>query len=401
MNIGITMKLNKGMNIFGNGLGQNCLALYDTFKKISYVDNVYIVYFEKRLKDEEFQNLKFLDGYDVVHWNDNEVQNIDLLTIVGTHPTSEVLTNWKNKDINRRCIIYKGGNAMALLTEDIIFERKWVDKDEEKLWKGTSIRLDGIDEIWMVPQQEFHNKQFHEITYGVEAKSVPFVWTPKFIEQEYLQKKTLVPELEIEFDNREFNGWKVISMEPNTSVLKNMVPILFAIEDAYKKQPDLFEQFNITNAKDFITNELLIAVASDLEIQKNNKLVFDRRWTVSTLISIVGNFVVSHQWGNPLNYAYLDVLYYGYPLVHNAHLCKDIGYYYEDYKLRDAADLMIKAASERREDKHYMKRHRNILKRYMSDHNENMVNQYGDLIKSLWDGPRVEGEWNWKTNLIE
>ena len=395
------MKLYKGMNIFGNGLGQNCLALYDTFKKIPYVKNVYIIYFEERLKDEDFQDLVFLDGYDVVHWNDREVQSIDLLTIVGTHPKSEVLTSWKNKDANRKCIIYKGGNAMALLTEDIIFERKWVDKGKEQVWKGTSIRLDGIDEIWMVPQQEFHNKQFHEITYGVEAKSVPFVWTPKFIEQEFLLKKNLVQDLEIEFDNRNFEGWKVVSMEPNTSVLKNMVPLLFAIEDAYKKQPDLFKQFNITNAASFIKNELLIAVASDLEVQKHGKLVFDRRWSAATLLSIIGNFVISHQWGNPLNYAYLDTVYYGYPLIHNAHLCKDIGYYYEGYKLRDAADLMIKAAHERREDTHYMERHRNILKRYMSDYNEDMVNQYGSLIKSLWDGPKVEGEWNWKTNLIE
>ncbi|MGF6856516.1 DUF2827 family protein [Paraburkholderia sp. CI3] len=42
------------------------------------------------------------------------------------------------------------------------------------------------------------------------------------------------------------------------------------------------------------------------------------------------DIVISHQLENPLNYFYLEVRWQGYPLVHNAHLCADLGYYYRD-----------------------------------------------------------------------
>ena len=401
MNVGVTINLRKGMNIFMNGIGQNALMVYDLLKKISFIDNVYLVHMNKELQLEDLQDLTYLHGYDVIHWDEKETDTIDLMIILGVAPHDTVLSHWKSKDQNRRAITYKGGNSMVLMTEDLLFHRKWGQRDNKDLQKNVSITAKGIDEIWMVPQQEYHNKDFFEITYGVEAKSVPFVWSPKFIEQEYLLKKQVKSDLELEFDRRNVNDWYVISMEPNTSVLKNMVPILFILEQAYKENPEKFKQFNISNASEFKDNPLLIDIVSELQIQKDGKLGFDPRWTTATVLTQIANMIISHQWGNPLNYAYLDVVYYGYPLVHNAHLCKDIGYYYEDFKLKDAAKLLLKAAEERKQDVTYMQRHREILKRYQADTNQAMVDQYANLIKSLWGNATVSGEYNWKSNLIE
>ena len=145
-------------------------------------------------------------------------------------------------------------------------------------------------------------------------------------------------------------------MEPNTSILKNMMPIIHSMEWAYKQSKDLFKSFNVTNAKEFLDNPILITIGKVLEINKDKKLVFDRRWPISNLLGLRADMVVSHQWGNPLNYAYLDVVYFGYPLIHNAHLCQDIGYYYSDFNLKEAGDLIVQVARTHKENKEYTHR---------------------------------------------
>ena len=40
---------------------------------------------------------------------------------------------------------------------------------------------------------------------------------------------------------------------------------------------------------------------------------------------------------------YLDIAYLRYPLIHNAHMCKDIGYYYEGWDFKTAEDKLIEA----------------------------------------------------------
>jgi len=401
MVVGVTIKLYKDINIFGNGLGQNALMVYDLLSKIDFIEKVHLVHFNHEITYDDMQDLNFLHGYDVVKWKDDESEKIDLLITLGMFPDTNELKTWKGKDSNRRVVTYKGGNNMVLLTEDILFHRKWINREEEDVGKGAVLYSEDVDEVWMVPQQEFHNKDFFEMTFNAPSKSVPFIWNPKFVELEYSLKKLKIPELEIEFDKKNFDKWRVASMEPNQSILKNMVPILYFMNEAYTQNPEAFKQFNITNGNGFLTNPLLTEVVNQLQIQKDGKLGFDPRWAVESLLTTFAEMIVSHQWGNPLNYAYLDVVYYGYPLVHNAHLCPDIGYYYKDYKLKDAAKLILKVVDERKQDLDYMQRNREILKRYQAEHNQAMVDQYAMLIKSLWGGPKVEGEWNWKTNLIE
>lgn len=401
MIVGVTMKIYKGLNIFGNGLGQNALMMYDLLSKIDFIDKVHLVHFDRTLEMDDLQELDFLHNHDVVMWGDEEAEQIDLLITLGVFPDENDLARWKSNDPNRRVVVYKGGNNMVLLTEDIIFERKWVQKDDGDIAKSAALFSNNADEVWMVPQQEFHNKDFFEMTFNAPSRSVPFVWKPDFVEMEFQKKKKKVPHLEIEWNKKDFDTWRIVSMEPNQSVLKNMVPIIFFLEEAYNKRPEAFKQFNITNGNKFRDNPLLIDIVKELQIQKDGKLGFDPRWTVESLLTTFSEMIVSHQWGNPLNYAYLDVVYYGFPLIHNAHLCKDIGYYYEDYKLHDAADLILKAIDEHADNVEYMERNREILKRYQVKHNQKMIDQYGDLIKALWDGPKVEGNWNWKTNLIE
>ena len=56
--------------------------------------------------------------------------------------------------------------------------------------------------------------------------------------------------------------------------------------------------------------------------------------------------VVTHHWENGLNYLYYEVLYGGYPLIHNSEFLKDYGYYYDDFDAESGADALLSARAE-------------------------------------------------------
>ena len=179
------------------------------------------------------------------------------------------------------------------------------------------------------------------------------------------------------------------------------MPIIHSMEWAYKQDKNLFNKFAITNAIEYLNNPILNTIGKSLDINKDKKMVLHKRWPVVILLSLFSDMIISHQWGNPLNYAYLDVVYFGYPLVHNAHLCQDIGYYYPDFELKKAGDLLVHAARTHKQDTDYMLRNRDIIKRYTFE-NKEMINQYESLLLGLYDhNKKPTGTYNWNTNLIE
>lgn len=399
MTVGITIKVDTGL--WANGLGQNAYFLYDVLRQIDSIDEICLVVFDPKFDSEKLKDVDHLKEYDVVHWHEN-VDNIDILITMGVMPSHKDLIYFKSRG-NTKVIGFQGGNNLILATEDMLFERKWGQVGKE-IKKGIAYpdQKGLYDEIWMVPQQEYHNKDYYEIIYGCPARTTPFIWSPKFIEETAEKIKKILPDSNILFqDKKDFEQWRVACMEPNTSILKNLMPIIHSMEWAYKQRKDLFKSFNVTNAKEFLDNPILTTIGKVLEINKDKKLVFDTRWPVSNLLGLKADMIISHQWGNPLNYAYLDVVYFGYPLIHNAHLCQDIGYYYPDFELKKAGDLMVHAARSHKGDLDYMARNRQIISRYTAE-NKAMVEQYKNLIEGLFDSSKKpSGSYNWKTNLIE
>jgi len=397
MTIGITIKSNT--SLFSNGLGQNAYFLYDILKKIDGVNEVCLVVFDRSFDSEKLSQADYLREYDVVHWHEN-INNIDVLITMGIMPSDPDLKYFKNRG-NTRVVGFKGGNNLILSTEDLLFEKKWGQKNTEVSKEiAYPDRLGLYDEIWMVPQQEYHNKDYFEITYGCPAITTPFIWSPKFIENDVEKIKKVSPDFKILFNEKEVDQWRVASMEPNSSILKNMMPIIHSMEWAYRQDKELFKKFNITNAIEFLDSPIMITIGKALQINKDKKLTFDKRWRTPSLLGFFSDMIVSHQWGNPLNYAYLDVVYFGYPLIHNAHLCQDIGYYYSDFNLKEAGDLILHAAKNHKDNKNYMSENRKIISRYTAD-NKEMIEQYKSLLEGLFDSSKKPlGKYDWKTNLI-
>jgi hypothetical protein len=396
MRVGITITVEKGKSLFSNGISQNCFTLYDIMKQIKSVSEVYIINTNYKLTDAELKEISWVKGYDVITWGDKIKDQIDVLLTVGAVPSEQDLKYFQSGG-NKKIVGYKCGNTFLIHMEDILFSGRTDESPDARKHDVMSTKL--FDEIWMVPQQEFHNKQYFEISHQTEAKSVPFVWSPKFI-------KELIPGC-IEkgitpfFDEKKFDKWKVAAIEPNINMQKTLLPIIYACEYAYTKNPDAFEEFNITNSNKLVKNKILLDIVKEFKSHKDKKMIFDGRYNIVYLLSKFADMIVCNQWGNALNYAYLDAVYFGAPLIHNAHLCKDIGYYYKDFQVKDAGDLILKAIEERKLDTNYTDRHRKILKRYTIE-NKRMIVQYELLLKNLFEKNEIDGkQYDWKTNLLK
>jgi hypothetical protein len=127
------------------------------------------------------------------------------------------------------------------------------------------------------------------------------------------------------------------------------------------------------------------------------------RYPVQVFLSSKADVVLSNQWDNPLNYAYLDALYFGYPLIHNAHMIKDAGYYYEGFDTIAAAETLDHVLNHHDE---FLEKYTNtsarVLSRYMTT-NSNIVDLYKKLIENVFEPGKHElsYQYDWKTNLYK
>ena len=84
---------------------------------------------------------------------------------------------------------------------------------------------------------------------------------------------------------------------------------------------------------------------NQLALVREHKADFLARYETPVFLAEAADAVVSHQWGNPLNYLYLEVCWQGYALVHNsaALAAQGVGLYYHGFRAREAAATLLAA----------------------------------------------------------
>ena len=179
-------------------------------------------------------------------------------------------------------------------------------------------------------------------------------------------------------------------MEPNFSILKWCLPCILICEKAYRNNCDI-QHIYITNglkettsSNEFNINNLTEALRP-LEVFSDKKLTIEGRYNTIDFMSKYADIVVSHQWGNPLNYLYLDLAWMGWPILHNAHLCKDVGYYYTDFDYNGAADVLANIVNTHHlHINEYINNNRKIINRYLPS-NKELQQKYKILIDNLYN----------------
>ncbi len=398
MRVGITLGLTKdNESLWVNGIKLNALYLANTLKQIDGYD-VFLLDTSNKVSD--LKKVQWDTTVFPIYKFNDKIKEIDLLITLGTSLPSSWIKALKKINPKTKVIKYQCGNNYVVDMERVLFG----DPDAEGIpsWDR------GHDATWMIPQQEYQNLEYFKTVYNQtdeQVKVVPFIWDPMFIDRNSRLLKSLNKKIP-KYTPKPAADKKISVMEPNLNVVKYaLIPILIA-EEAFRKLGDnSFKQIWIASGKKLLNNKYFKGMLRQLDLVKAKTplLKFVPRYPVTTMLAEETDIVLSHQWSNPLNYSYLDALHFGYPLVHNAEMVKDAGYYYKDFNISKGAKQLDYALNKHDLNiEEYSKRNKKVLWRYTST-NPKLVDTYRKLIENLFepDKHNISYKYNPKTNLYK
>ena len=360
MNIGITLSNTQIEKIWSNGIVQNVLNLYFLLKNIPEF-NVFLV-------DPVFNENKNLDLEDNIFLKqlDDLVDDLNLILIIGVEIKDEHYNKLKKNGC--KIIHYNCGSNYMINMEMVLFD---IDKKINNIYKHTP------DEIWIIPQNYETNKYYFETIYKKPSKSIPFIWSSFFID------KKMNTYNDMNFFYKPNNEEKRISIfEPNIDVVKYALYPILICEMLYNENKNLIDKLYVTNTDNIKNNPLFIDIMKHLNIVNDGIATFESRYNTPYFLGKYTDVVVSHQIYNPLNYAYLDALYLDYPLVHNAYMIKDAGYYYDGFDVETGKEMLKYALTEHDNNlEEHNEKNKKVLQRYLPTNEENIDN-YRKLIKN-------------------
>lgn len=383
--IGISLNIPlKPIDLYSNGIRQNILYLAELLLNIGYKCN--FIVFDDELKNvskSDFECIMYDDRFNITKYSDIFFEDFDIIIIMGT--TLHIETIKVLKHLNTIIIGYFCGNSYIIDSENILHKPN-IQSNIQYCLEYNNETLPIYDEIWSIPQMVNTNINYWKTLYRTNCIEVPFIWSPKSIE--ISQKIGNVNEDYFLYDIKKANINKsIVICEPNISIMKWCLPCVLICENAYRKinNKNKLQHIYITNliSKDNFNIELFNKHISSLDVFKDKKLSKEHRFNILNFIKNHADICVSHTWENGLNYLYFDLAWMGWPIIHNGHLCKDIGYYYDNFNYELGGNILIDVIKNHdKNSKLYIENNRKNIDRYLPS-NKDLQNKYEALITNL------------------
>lgn len=370
MKIGIT--LNMSQSFWSNGLNQNVKMLVDLLKRLGHT--VYYIT-NTEINKKQF-NFKF-NSIDLKTVEQGKGPSLDILISAGYELSTKSLELLKNRNKNIKIILLQLGNKVMFDMSYLLFEKR-----EQNFQFNTVESLRSfVDAVWISPHHSF-GAEYVKIAYGCEnVKVVPFIWDPCFIQDKILdlKKKGRSPF----FDPAKVNAVQVF--ESNTIINKHML-IPFAISQRLELNfPNTLSKINIFCCSKIRHQTYFKTWMSAFEIvRRENFVFFNDRWNSLDALANFGGVVVSHHYDNDLNYAHLEALYMGIPLVHNSEALSDHGYFYPKFDVSMGSNQLYSAINNHEQvHDEYMSTAREFIKDNFSPYNDDIMHTYQKMIEDV------------------
>lgn len=366
LRIGITIGLHMpGESLWTNGIKQNALYLAKLLRKSVLRHEVVLLNTtpvpitpDLPWDQQLFPTKPFdqgCDGLDVV---------IELGGQINPDQTARI------KGQGTKLVSYCCGSEYVQNIEAMIFRRP--------LWDTLFVNP-AYDELWAIPQVAGTAIPLLETFRRCKAREVPFVWDPMALDQ-------LAGELPDAGEYRPRPGARRLSvLESNIDVLKFCLFPILAAERAFRVEPERFAVLQVTNSDHMVHDDREFAgLMRQLDIVRAGKAIFYGRVRTPDFLSAQTDIVISHQWDLPLNYLYLECCWLGYPLVHNAHLISELGYYYPGNAIEDAARHLLAISAEHDAQwLDYRDQQRNRIQRFLAT-DATLAARYDELLFGLF-----------------
>lgn len=316
-------------HLFSNGMVQNAYFLHQCFESIGY--RCQFLSIEKDPapfghKDLSVQHL----STDPTRFNPNQYHTI--LT-VGIGLNKEEYDMFKRANVG--IVGFVCGNNYMMDQEDFV-----------RGARGTVSFLGKqlVDELWVIPSYH-HSIDYLETLRKKPAFLVPHLWSSEII-RVYAPRSIKQEETALFYSLEKRTSPKInlLICEPNQYLFKTAWMPIIAAERLHMDHPDLFEfvyAFNYPEHPHAWTMGDALSLGPKL-----------RRFKRLAIPEILHHFnhssgsmpiFVSHQVLNSLNYLYYEVLYYGFPLVHNSPDLEGCGYYFPENDIKACAAQILYA----------------------------------------------------------
>jgi hypothetical protein len=382
--IGITFDLPKNIGeLFANGIKQNVLYLGELFLNIGYDCYFILRHNNDAEKNPDLNKIFYDQRFKYIKYNDLYSYDLDVFIIMGYDVLLSVCKILKH--FGTKIVRYFCGNSYLIDSESILYSMH-KDRAFNYINSGTDACCDSL---WSIPQMVNTNLHYYQTIYRTKCIEAPFVWSSKSIQ--LAATANSIPNtdqlLYVNRKNTNLTETKVGIFEPNLSLMKWCLPPILICENAYRKErkPDHVFICNVLDKpKEVFNIKLFNGLLSHLDLFKANKMSIEGRLNTLVFMHNFANIAVSHQLENPLNYLYLDLAWMGWPIIHNASLCKDIGYYYENFNYEQGSNMLLDviANHDTNKDK-YIKENRSKIDRYLPT-NKKLQLHYKKLIKNLF-----------------
>jgi len=251
-----------------------------------------------------------------------------------------------------------------------------------------------LDEIWVSPHYYQHAEYARALNHvDIQKKaivSVPYVW----------DSQVLLGNGERHFQWKPSETDTFLILEPNISFQKCSLVPLMILEAWFRKNPDWKGEVVIINGERLnMIPFFKESIWNTLDIVKAGRVKIRPRMDILTLLKEFPSAIpICHQINNEYNYMILEYFISGYPVLHNAPLCKDLGYYYENSDTKEGAKMLNYILTEHDNNiSEYHKRNDIVLQRYHAD-NQELIETYDKLIYNLFNGGNKDLVYNPNTN---
>lgn len=253
-------------------------------------------------------------------------QSLDVIVELGARAETEHTGPFRER--GGKLISYMAGNTMAMNFEDLA----------SRVPYGDFINEVGFDATWITPQHWHMNHAYAAITRTPNTVVAPHIWHPMCLTQSAYQLKT-----NPFWRPPERKDWRIGVFDPNVNVVKTFHLPLLVSEEAHRKDPELINRVLLFSADHLKGNRHFEDFIAATDLGRAGKVFAESRHLVGQMLGVHVDAVVTHQWENDLNYLYWDVLYLGWPLIHNSPAFKESGYYYPAFDPQSGGAVLREA----------------------------------------------------------
>jgi hypothetical protein len=350
--------------LWSNGIGQNIVFLAQLLQRLEIVESVSLI-----VCPDGGQH-PFADMFGLPCLSlDAAAEQLDLFIEIGARG-AEVRHIEQLKRRGAKFVSYVAGNVLVMNFEHIARGNKHGDSTQPLGW----------DAVWMTPQHWRTNHAYMKLTRSDIVREIPHLWEPTMLNMSAAQVKR-----NLFYRTPPKPSWVMACFDPNMNVVKTLHLPMLVTENAYRNRPDQIERLLLFGAEHLKHSVHINDLIKTTSLGREGKLFVEIRHKVADVIGQHCNAVIAHQWENNLNYLYWEILYLGWPLIHNSTAFADVGYYYPEFDPIKGGQVMNEGLENhpdlRRTQAHAI---RETLWRFSID-NPDVQARHTDLIEELFD----------------